>query len=523
MSVPRGLKALIALILLAGAVLAAAHRDPWDPDETRYLQITREMIEDGNVWLPHLGGEPYSDKPPLFFWLLIPFVALLGADSAVAGMMPSLLAFIGLLIATARLGRVSGIEPRAVEWGVIMLGSSLLPAILLGGCRMDLLLALWCTLALEQLIAGARPSSSPRHHWLLWLWIGLGVLTKGPVALALPLIAAIALATEDRRALRLFVRGPGILLALGMVAVWLIPAGIVAGPEWLETILLHQTAGRLTESFAHQEPWWYHLATVPLTLLPWSILIPPAAAAALSRRQALPAPGRLIAIYPLVTVLFLSLLSGKTFLYPLPMFAPACLIGAWWLLRDPGRWSRRAALAAAGLMAAALGVALWIVVAPHDDMSLGPIQTAVLSLSIGIPGLVAVAAGASGRLRSAAISLALAVPLLVGIGLQPVIAGFNDLLSLRPFGRALTAARQQAPGPVAAYGKLQPGYLLFSDEPLELLENPPRLRQVLDQRGVVAINSKDASRLQDELDLPWKVLAEVPYRHSTILLVTGSQ
>ena len=42
-----------------------------EPDEGRYAQIAREMLQRGEWIVPHLQGEPYLDKPPLFYWLVM--------------------------------------------------------------------------------------------------------------------------------------------------------------------------------------------------------------------------------------------------------------------------------------------------------------------------------------------------------------------------------------------------------------------------------------------------------------------
>jgi 4-amino-4-deoxy-L-arabinose transferase-like glycosyltransferase len=44
--------------------------DLWNPDEPRYAQVAKEMMESGNWILPHLNSQVYPDKPPVFFWLI---------------------------------------------------------------------------------------------------------------------------------------------------------------------------------------------------------------------------------------------------------------------------------------------------------------------------------------------------------------------------------------------------------------------------------------------------------------------
>ena len=44
-------------------------RDLWNPDEPRYMEVARQMTVTGNYLVPHLNGQLYPDKPPMFFWL----------------------------------------------------------------------------------------------------------------------------------------------------------------------------------------------------------------------------------------------------------------------------------------------------------------------------------------------------------------------------------------------------------------------------------------------------------------------
>ncbi|HEX4970415.1 MAG TPA: hypothetical protein VFV69_05120, partial [Steroidobacteraceae bacterium] len=57
----------LALLLIATGI---GLRDPWPPDEPRFALVARDMVATGDWLLPRVGGQPYADKPPLFFWLV---------------------------------------------------------------------------------------------------------------------------------------------------------------------------------------------------------------------------------------------------------------------------------------------------------------------------------------------------------------------------------------------------------------------------------------------------------------------
>ncbi len=519
MPIPRGLILLVLLLVLGGAVWGAVHRDPWDPDETRYLEVAHEMTAaGGSPFFLRFNGQPYTDKPPLFFWLLAPAAALLGARSALAGTLPSLLALLGLAWATVRLGRRAGLDPPVSRWGVLLTVTSLLPALLTGGCRMDLLFAVFCVLALERLVGLADSHPHPSDHLMLWLWIALGVLTKGPLALVLPLLATVLLLPTSARTLRRALVGWGPILTLAILAVWLVPAAVIGGMEWVETVVVHQSAGRVVSSFAHREPWWYHLAVLPLTLLPWSFAVLMGVLGALSQRHALPERARLLPAYGVGTLGFLTLLSGKTFLYPLPLFAPAGLVAAWWLLRQPRAAGPRVAVAGGGVAVTIVGAGLAIVASHRADMGLSLAQAALLAASLVVPGLLAAVAAARDRLRTALAMLVLAVPLFAAFGVQTLVPPFNTLLSLRPFGRAYRAAAPPSTRG-AAFERVQPGFILFTGRFFDELDTLGSLNNALDAGRVVAADDAAASRVAGENGEAWRVLVKIPYRHSSILLL----
>ena len=64
----RDVAAILALLVLV-AVPQWFTRDLWNPDEPRYTEIAREMVELGDYAVAHLNGEVYPDKPALFFWM----------------------------------------------------------------------------------------------------------------------------------------------------------------------------------------------------------------------------------------------------------------------------------------------------------------------------------------------------------------------------------------------------------------------------------------------------------------------
>ncbi len=294
MDVRKGWWLAIAAVLL-GAALTVPFRHLWEVDEPRYAEVAREMITTGQWLVPHLYGEPYTHKPPLYIWLE-GGLRLTGLSWTAAGVLPPLLAFLGILALMPRLARATGLDDGVGRLGAIALAASPLAVFLALGARMDMLLAFFYTLAILMLaqLLGLGPATVPkrRAHLVFWLAIGLGVLTKGPVALALPLLAAVLAwaLLRPRPSLRAVFVGWGPLVCVGVVLAWLVPAAIAGGPEYLYEITIEQSAGRMANSFAHREPVYFYLVRYPLIGLPWSVAAVVAVVHAL-RRRALDAGG----------------------------------------------------------------------------------------------------------------------------------------------------------------------------------------------------------------------------------------
>src|SRR5262249_34052471 len=112
--------ALLALLVLPGLLLyPCLSFYLFEPDEGRYAEIPREMLARGEWVVPYLHGQPYLDKPPLLYWLVMGAYSVLGIHAWVARLVPAL-AVHGCVLLTYLLGRRS-LGQRAAFWGALAL------------------------------------------------------------------------------------------------------------------------------------------------------------------------------------------------------------------------------------------------------------------------------------------------------------------------------------------------------------------------------------------------------------------
>ncbi len=352
--------ALLILVILPGLLLyPCLGFHLFEPDEGRYAEIPREMAEHGDWVVPRLQGVPYLDKPPLFYWCVIASYQVLGINDAAARLIPALAIHLCVLL-TYLFGRRS-LGERAAFWGALILG--LAPGFLSVGrlLILDGLLALWVTLEIFCAFEAVR---GPRLRWGWWLLAatacGLGVLTKGPVAVVLLLPPLSVYAWLSRRTCRLGWRAVAAYVGVaGLTALpWYVAISLRL-PDFPRYFLWEQNVIRFSTGFDHLRPFWFYGPVMLAGLLPGSLLAYGFLRFLLSGEKS--QAGRRcseLGYFLLVggwCVFFFSLSECKLPTYVLPAFPPLALALGYFVANSRWQSSRVPALAA-GLAFALLAV-----------------------------------------------------------------------------------------------------------------------------------------------------------------------
>jgi 4-amino-4-deoxy-L-arabinose transferase-like glycosyltransferase len=166
-------------------------RDMWAPDEPRFAQVTREMLERREFFVLHLNGEVYTDKPPMLMWLA---AWLNGPDtsdiSSFAMRAPSVAAgLVGLVAVYALAFSMFGSTRIAFGAGVV-LATTFMYAVQANCAQLDMLMCGWGSLAMLGLWHALQsPSGGRRLVCWAWVWVfgALGTLSKGPPSLMVAL------------------------------------------------------------------------------------------------------------------------------------------------------------------------------------------------------------------------------------------------------------------------------------------------------------------------------------------------
>jgi 4-amino-4-deoxy-L-arabinose transferase-like glycosyltransferase len=455
--------ALWILAWLALVVTALATRPLLPVDETRYLGVAWEMWTTGEFLVPHLNGEPYSHKPPFLFWLINLAWALFGV-SEVAGRLVAPLFGLGSLALTHVLARrlwpdrpeVANLAPMILAGGLFWGAAATLTFF-------DMVVGFFTLAALVGVADACRPDGW--RGWLVaGLALGLGILAKGPVILVHVLPVALAApywaGTARPSSWPAWYAGLAGAVTLGAVVAlaWALPAAEAGGEAYGRTILWDQTAGRVTDSFAHGGPWWFYLVALPAALVPW--IVWPPVWRGFGRGLAAERGGRFCLAWLVLTIAGLSAISGKQPHYLIPSLPAAALLFAA-AIAGAGERRRFEALPVA-VPALVIVVALLVVAAAQrgavDGLPPGWIRD--LAPLAGLPAAAAAAfavlfplGGAFGRtvmMTGAGVFLVIAAHLTAA----PYLGRAYDL---EPVARRI-AALQRAGHPVAHISKYHGQY-----------------------------------------------------------------
>ena len=253
----------------------------FDVDEGAFLEATRELLNGGHWAATTLDGEPRFDKPIFSYWIQSISLKLFGnldpwIPIEMAGRLPSVIA--GALWAVV-LGRFSAEHTQKPTLGVFVafaLSTSLGILVISRAATADSILNLWLALIFTDIARYIRnPSDSIRLR--VFLWVGLGLLTKGPVAAIIPAgaFSLWVLISNQWPVMVSAIRSlKAWLLLIAILTPWLIGVYDAQGIEFFEEFILRHNIERFVGNLhGHGGNLFYYAFAMPLILLPYSGLV----------------------------------------------------------------------------------------------------------------------------------------------------------------------------------------------------------------------------------------------------------
>jgi len=456
-------------------------------DEPRYAQVAREMLARRDWITPVLNGNPWLEKPPLYYWQAMLAYSVFGVTDW-AARIPSAFDATAMIVVLYLFFRR--------RYAGVALDAALIAASSAGviayarAASMDMALAATFTFAM---LAWWLWNETGKKAWLAAFYasLALGMLAKGPVA---PLLAALVLTayTVLRREFRQLLKTiwlPGILLFCAIALPWYVAVQLRNPTFFQQFILQHNLARFSSDLYHHREPFWYYFPVTALALIPWTVFAIAACIPGITlwRRSAKPVSEldfRIFALcWLLVPVFFFSISQSKLPGYILPAVPAGALLLAEYLRERQFREAEESNPPPA--------VAKRLIV-PHALLASAPFVPALLlaylvtqhRLPGGRPMLIAVggafvlAAGIALTLASRAglrmLRFVTLIPVLLSVAavLKVGSTALDRTLSARPLAQEISGMEVR-PLSLAVYGvprEMEYGLTFYRNQPIPRYE-----------------------------------------------------
>ncbi|CAN5753317.1 hypothetical protein BH24ACI5_BH24ACI5_07660 [soil metagenome] len=259
----------------------------WDANEAFYVETPREMIERGDYVFPTFNYEPRVNKPVLSYWIVAGFYRIFGVSVAVQRI-PIAIGGVLLVIIAFFLGRLSYPDAAdrrtAIKAGLwAALGLAVSPRLVMFSRRIfiDIYITLFMAATLLFFALAERyPHRRRLFLMLMYCAVGLGVLTKGPIAIALPglVFFIYLLAHRELRHVSRMMIPAGVLVILAIVVPWY--AALYRRDGWthITSFFLGENFGRYSDGigFDTDRGPLFYLGVLFSDGFPWALLLFPA-------------------------------------------------------------------------------------------------------------------------------------------------------------------------------------------------------------------------------------------------------
>jgi 4-amino-4-deoxy-L-arabinose transferase-like glycosyltransferase len=435
-------------------------------DEPRYAQVAREMLGRHDWITPVLGGHPWLEKPPLYYWQAMLAYSVFGV-SDVAARVPAALDTTLLVIAVYLFFRRFR---RGVEVDAALITASCAGVIgYAHAASMDMALA--ASFGVGMLAWWAWRESRKRIYLaLFYVCMALGMLAKGPVApfLAAAVVVVFALVARELRVVVRTLWLPGILLFCAIALPWYVAVQMRNPQFFREFILQHNLARFSSNLYHHPEPFWYYLPVTALAFVPWTVFVVAAFVESVrtwwGKRKSVSAEaafelqfGLFVCSWLAVTVAFFSISQSKLPGYILPAIPAGAVLLAEYLRRhlaneEEKSVSKGLALPQALVAATPIVPSLLIAyVVTQHRLPAGRPMLIALAIAFLLCGAIALTLVSRLRLRMLRFVTLIPVVLAVAAVLKLGATSLDQTLSARPLAAEIASVETHQL-PLAVYG-----------------------------------------------------------------------
>jgi 4-amino-4-deoxy-L-arabinose transferase-like glycosyltransferase len=492
-------------------------------DEPRYAQIAREMVERHQYVTPILYGQPWLEKPILYYWRAAVLYHVFGVNDAAARLPSATLALVLVVITYFWTRRF---RPGAQMDAALMVAASAMMIAYGRAASMDMSLAVPFSLGL---LCWWGWFKTDRRWWLITFYVmmALGTLAKGPVApfLAGVVVVGYAVVRRDWKIVWRTLWIPGIVAYLAVALPWFIMVQLQT-PAFFRTFFLEHNLERFgTGRYHHPAPIWFFIPVFLLAVMPWTTYVVAAIVDVIRdwnfRRKNQQEMGDgltlFLLLWALIPVVFFSFSQSKLPGYILPAVPPGLILAAEYLHRRMEERDRpNYALLGIHAALSAILVAV-LLVAPAQLLKLPPTPQALMMASaIGIAVFFGIMLAVVAR-GVAILRFITLIPIILGVTfiLKTVAPAIDATQSERPVAQALSSGGVPADMTIATFKakrEVEYGVAWYRNQPVKVYErleipegehvvitragSEAEMREILPGRAVKKIGEFPAQRLE---------------------------
>ena len=505
-----------------------------NPDEGRYAEIPREMIERGDYVTPKLNGVNYFEKPPLVYWAVAASLRVFGFNEWASRLVPALSGLGGVLLTYAAARRLQGRAAGLAS--AVVLGTSLLFFALSRLLILDMAVSVLMCATLFCFILGVREEPGSRRRWLfygLYASAALATLTKGLIGFLVTgaVMFLWLLIFNQWKRLRPLYLPTGVLLFLAIAAPWHLLAA-QRNPGWAHFYFIHEHWERFTTTeHGRYEPWWFFIPVVLLGLFPWVGFLwsglKEALAGGWARRRE-NADAWFLVTWAGFVILFFSKSQSKLIPYILPVFPPLAVIIGTWLSRC---WMENAAKRlrlglnvfafVSGLLAVGLVIAVSTTLIITDVVQADELRPLAFGIAavLFLGGVAAPWAARMGRPRAALVTM---VGTMTGLGVLLVLgipaiqkAGTKELA-------LVVAARAKAGDRVYHYHEFFHDFTFYAQRTVGTVAYQSELEFEMDPVAAKSGHFVDETEFRRQWSGPGRIFAVARKRDVTTLFADAA-
>jgi 4-amino-4-deoxy-L-arabinose transferase-like glycosyltransferase len=446
------------------------------PDEPRYAAIARNMARTGDWITPRLNGQPWFEKPALYYWLAGAAFRVFG-EGEFAMRLPSVLAAVLATLAAAWAAlRAWGLGPARLT--LLMLPVTIGLIGFSHAAAADMLFAALLTAAAAvaaEMLQGKCPGNPSRVAFGVLL--GAATLAKGPAAVLLAGGAVLLWSLASRRfssALRFF--HPVCVAAFAATAVPWYALCAARNPDFIRVFFVEHNVQRyLTPMFQHPQPFWFFVPVLLAAVFPWTVLVVPLildASRSYQTGQWRDSPALFFASWVIAPLLFFSFSESKLPGYILPAVPPLVLILAATLSRRlPERMESRIWLVLIGYSLPLLAIfsGLWLRQFPAGSGLAAPGAWTPLLALAAVGGTICALLAAFRRAPAATAGVAALMAALVAATAAAALPKLDPYLSARAAARITSSQQTRPTDYISVLGvdrPLQLGLEYYLDRPM---------------------------------------------------------